>query len=855
MNIVNKLTLRHLKENKNRTVITTIGIIISVAMITAVFVAMASFLALEGDITYFSGGHIHASMEVNEQQLKALKSDDRIERVGVNTAVDYNSFILEKSKADYLGIGDIYTGDINNLNQKVTGSYDGKLPENQNEIAVEDKLIEKNNLGWKIGDTVSIPVGERYFIGEDGEQIFISGNYISNEQFDIQDVKEFKITAILHTNPPTIQFGIIRGLDLSTFEIPQGSTITAYIELKEINRKSIDVLDDIVTSNKINDYEYNKNYLASKFAINENNTTIMSILPIIAIILLIIIIASVVLIYNAFAMSLSERVRYLGMLSSVGATRKQKKMSVYYEGFVLGAIGIPLGILAGIAGIGITLKAVGKKIIETGMIQGISNANMNMRVVVPLWAIIGIVLFSVLTIFISSFVPSHKASSVTPIDAIRQREEIKIKAKNLKSPKIIRKIFGYEGELAYKNLKRNGRKGRVITASIAMSVILFMSCNTFCDLFSSQVDMESHMPYQMTLGVLYDDKENAEKLLESVNNIDDYYSISYSFFNISKNPDSDLGKALTNKDALEKSYINYFNKSKYVYINLINEDDFNKLCEKNNITVNNDDMINAVIMNNVEHKNNGKKLYNDKIIGSQFTDVNTGAQLKVAGLVDYDKDNYICNLNPAAAVSVYAPIEPLFDDYYLHRESGMDDSLMYDLGIVTDEHETVREDIYDAIKSAGYDSFYLGDMVDNLQSMNTIMFIMQVFIYGFIALITLITTANIINTISTGIQMRKKEFAMFKSVGTTPMGFNKMVVLESAFYGIKAIIVSIPLSVLIAFGMTKALSSDIITFSLNIPLYLIVIAVVFAIIGLTMLYSVNKLKYDNVVETLKEEIN
>lgn len=152
-------------------------------------------------------------------------------------------------------------------------------------------------------------------------------------------------------------------------------------------------------------------------------------LPLVAIILVIIIIASVVLIYNSFGMSLSERVRYLGMLASVGATKQQKKMSVYYEGFILGIIGIPVGIGAGILGIGITLKAVGGKIIETGMLNGVDSTNMDMNVVVPLWAIAGIILFSVLTIFISSVVPSRKASAVTPIDAIRQCKEITVKAK------------------------------------------------------------------------------------------------------------------------------------------------------------------------------------------------------------------------------------------------------------------------------------------------------------------------------------------------------------------------------------------------------------------------------------------
>ena len=72
----------------------------------------------------------------------------------------------------------------------------------------------------------------------------------------------------------------------------------------------------------------------------------------------VIIIGSVALIYNAFAISVSERARHLGMLSSIGATKKQKRNSVFFEGAVIGTVSIPIGILAGLAGIGITFAFI-----------------------------------------------------------------------------------------------------------------------------------------------------------------------------------------------------------------------------------------------------------------------------------------------------------------------------------------------------------------------------------------------------------------------------------------------------------------------------------------------------------------
>ncbi len=851
MNIVNRLTLRHLKENKSRTVITTIGIIISVAMITAVFVALASFMQLFADVSYFTGGHKQAILYIDETQYEKLKNDDRIENIGVNTNNnDYTSYKLDKGASDRSRTGDFYQGDYTNLNQMITCDYEGVIPKNDNEIAVEQEFIEKNELGWKVGDIVKIPVGMRTYINDDGSEGYITGSYSGNEKFEPQGVKEYKITAILHDNPALIGFSIIQGLDSAQLASKSDLSLEATIELKEVNYKSLDVLNDIVKEYDINEYRYDIDYLAAHLAIDKNSD-IMGLLPIVFIILVIIVVASVVLIYNAFAMSISERVRYLGMLSSVGATRKQKKLSVYYEGLILGAIGIPVGMLAGITGIGITLKALSSKIISTGMINGVTNSNMTMKVVLPIWAIIGIILFSVLTIFISSFVPSHKASSVTPIDAIRQREEIKVKPRSLKSPKIVRLIFGYEGELAHKNLKRNGRKGRVITASIALSVILFLTVNQFVALFTQSINLEGSVPYQVILTTEYKDKDSVANELKKIDGIDDFYSTTTEFFRVKKDTEDPLSNVFADSKALTNSYSKLFDKEQFVYINMLDQSDFDELCRKNNITIDkSSDAVSAVIMNNIDHKSNSNKVYNDSIIGKTFTTGSNDVKIKLVGFVDYDKDNYACNLNAASSVSVYTSV----DDCYAHRsEDPEHPAFMYQYGIVTKSHEQVVDSIYDL--DGKYENIYTHDLIESLQMMNTLTFVLQVFVYGFIALITLITLANIINTISTGIQMRRKEFAMLKSVGTTPNGFKKMMVLESAFYAIKALIFALPISILIGLAMTKILASVSIPFTVNIPLYLCVIAVVFAIVGVTMLYSVHKLKNDNIVETLKEEIN
>ena len=479
MNIANKLTYRHLKDNKGRTVVTTLGVCVSVAMITAVFVAMASFLNLFGEIGKISSGNWDAYYyHLSQSQIEQVEKDSRISKVGLKYGSENKSFQIKNPTSYKRGTAEMIIGDKSYFEMVLTGNFDGKVPANENEVAVEKDFLDKNGMkDAKVGDKIVLTQGQRQL--DDGSYV-TGSNFNKDEKFvPSGDEKEYTITAILHTNPATKYSSVWRGI--SEDEIKSGD-ICAYITLAKQNSSAYSTIEDIQNDYKIDVYQANEDVLASYLS-GRQGGFLVTMLPIVLVVLILIVIASVMLIYNAFGMSLSERVRYLGMLASVGATKSQKRKSVYFEGAILGAIGIPVGILAGILGISITLKLVGHKIISTGMIAGVNDSNMQMKTVVPAWAIIGIILVSIFTIFISAFIPARKASKITPIDAIRQRQEIKVKPKKLKAPKYIKKIFGYEGELAYKNLKRNGKKSRLITASIALSIVLFISCNYFCGMF------------------------------------------------------------------------------------------------------------------------------------------------------------------------------------------------------------------------------------------------------------------------------------------------------------------------------------------------------------------------------------
>lgn len=858
MNIANKLTCRHLKENKGRTVVTTLGICVSVAMITAVFVAMASFLNLFGEIGKISSGNWDAYYyHLSQSQIEQVEKDSRISKVGLKYGSENKSFQIKNPTSYKRGTAEMIIGDKSYFEMVLTGNFDGKVPANENEVAVEKDFLDKNGMkDAKVGDKIVLTQGQRQL--DDGSYV-TGSNFNKDEKFvPSGDEKEYTITAILHTNPATKNSSVWRGI--SEDEI-KSDDICAYITLAKQNNSAYSTIEAIQNDYKIDDYQANEDVLASYLS-GRQGGFLVTMLPIVLVVLILIVIASVMLIYNAFGMSLSERVRYLGMLASVGATKSQKRKSIYFEGAILGAIGIPVGILAGILGIGITLKLVGHKIISTGMIAGVNDSNMQMKTVVPAWAIIGIILVSIFTIFISAFIPARKASKITPIDAIRQRQEIKVKPKKLKAPKYIKKIFGYEGELAYKNLKRNGKKSRLITVSIALSIVLFISCNYFCGMFIQASGYEKNIPYQISTVISLEHKKDLEDALDKMQNVDKYYvdmvNSNYSLGKKGNLKDTDI----KNLSHYNSSYAKLFeNGSVTMAIHYIDDSEFNKLCQNNDIDYNSfyGKNVKCLLLNNLTHKQDTSKVFNNSIIGQHIAErdefVNEGDEpldFEVGGLVKYDKNSLPCSFVPANVVGVFVP----YSQYVNVIEKGLEpNDVRLAMCIETDEHKEVAENLSTLLNENDFGSNYVSDNVDTLETMNTVIFIIQVFVYGFITLISLITIANIINTISANIALRRKEFAMLKSVGTTPKGFSKMVSLESVFYALKAVIFGVPISVLISVALNKMLGESSIPYHFDIKLYLSVIIVVFVLILITMIYSVRKLKSDNIIEALKEDIS
>lgn len=887
MSITKKLALRHLKQNKTRSVLTVLGITISVVMLTVIFTCATSFAHYYGERAINTNGNWHFFVKTGyESAKKYLLSDSSLKDIGFekDLSTEEQSYKIYSDKANYLRTGTIYQGDAQYIKDTVTCKYDGALPKSDNEIMVEQSLIKNNGLELKIGDEIKIAVGSR--LKGDFVILPIKGNYQFGERFEKEKDETFKVVGILHDNEPTERGAIIRGMsDLKS------KNFVAYGKIKKITPFSYSKINGIYDkfgfTKKKREFNVGENtgFLNSRlaFSIDKNNLPQALKLTAIGIVVFaVIFVSSFAMIYNSFALSVGEQIKYLGMLSSVGATRKQKKKTLYFEGAVLGGIGIILGIVLGLLLTFISQSAMNAKI--TTIMEGY-NDNIKYSTHISWWVLCLIVILAALTVFVSIISPVQKAARITAIDAIRKTDEIKRKGK-IRTPFIITKLFGFEGDIAFKNLRRNGRKSRTIIACICICAVLFLSCNYFCETFKEASNLDYEIPYQLTFQYSAESKaqlEKARNYLKTNKRVKRFYSIWSGWYSILRGEINPYDNSREYDMSFQNESI-FVDKYKFIATqditytaHLLDDEDFDALCKKNGIdykkyySPDKDGSIKTIVINGIDR--NDEPIFNNNLLGktigcydidSEKTErenkldengnqVNfyykTGrtALYTFCDFIKYDKDNPICNLD-SSGVAFYAP-KSVYDKLY-----DVDD-FYFNYGIETDEPYKVEKELKDYLSENEAD----GDVYNNYNWMmkeKSIISAVQFLSYAFILLITLITVFNIINTMTAQIAGRKKELAMLKSVGMTPKEFKKTILFESMFYGLFGLLLGVPLSLVINRVVGYIISKDNpIPFSVNIWLYLIACVAVFVIIALTMIYSLKLIKNNSIIDSLKDDTN
>lgn len=579
-----------------------------------------------------------------------------------------------------------------------------------------------------------------------------------------------------------------------------------------------------------------------------NDATNTVIFSLAVIIIIIVMLASVFVIRNSFAISITEKTSMYGMLASVGATKRQIRRNVLFEGFILGLIGIPLGILLGL-GVNAILIAILNSVLGD-MLNGATFV-----FVTPTIPIICAIVLSAVTIFCSSFFIALRASRIPPLVAIRGNKDIKVKNnKSYRTSKLTKKLFGVGGEIASKSLKRSRKKYRTTVISIVVSVAMFIAVSAFMDYgmtYTEHYYGKTDYSY-MVSGIDTKQAQTIEKMPE----IDNYLTVGLQYGHVSADvPVNECGENFLydNADGTKSFSVEFleFEHDTFVKICRELELDYNKV--KGGVLV-----YSQVTPDNSESGNSSKPM---KLFGKTaptkfivYGNDDNGNEL-IAGKL---KVSSVFDEIPKSADSVIGE-GTIFGQGLIIGEQGVispqlgEHECYITLYANTSNHTSLTNRI-ESMEGAD-DSIYIFDYEENVRQFNAIMLIVGIFVYGFIGVISLIGLTNIFNTISTNMQLRSKEFASLKSIGMTKKEFNRMIRLESLMYGIKSLIIGIPLGVLGVFAIFSAFSRGNVPMSFVFPwkAILISIAAVIIVVWLIMKYSISKVNKQNIIETIRND--
>ena len=836
MNVLNKLVTKSLKLNTKRTIGTIIGIVLSVALICAVSSMVSSFRQTLVENAINESGYYHIELlNINDNDINKLKLNKDIKDINLVYKLGYSSIEID-STFPYIEIASMDKDSLSNLSYEL---IEGRYPENDNEIVISNKIKLKGK--YKVGDVINLNVGDR--VDGEGYPLYNSNPYLEENAEEIinSSLKSYKIVGIVYKE----------NVDNDNYGITTNTTskkLDAYVSLKEPYdyEKSICELlgassyDEIGTEKKFNyDYQINNELLRWE-ALKFSNSTFSTLMTIAGVVIFIIIFTSAFCIRNSFAISTTEKMKMYGMLASIGATKKQIKKSVLYEGFILGMIAIPLGILCGLLAVFILIK-----IVNILLGDFLFNSIDGIVFKVSILSIIISIVLGFITIYFSVISSAKKASKVSPIDNLRSSNDIKIDAKKLHTPKIIKKIFKEGGVLAYKNLCRSKKKYRTTVISLAVSIFIFITMSAFINEgFRQSSNYYTNYDYNLVISL---GNNYSSSQIDEITNLDNINK-SFSLYNSESNI---IMRDFSMINTYDNNY--YFSsdeEGKYINLEVLLLDDETFASYIKEINGNYDDLKDkGILVDNysfyIKKPGDKKAKYYDArrykykdgdIIDSKLSN---GDNIKV-------EVGKVSNIRPSGMENAY------YDGGFLFLNTKYFNNINYypyKLLIDTNNSEQLTKDI------ASIDSdLYVYDISKVAKEEKSMILVISIFLYGFITVITLIGTTNIFNTITSNMELRQKEFAMLKSVGMTKKEFNRMINLETLFYSTKALIYGTILGIIGSYAVHKSFSKMYeAVYVIPYKAIIICIIFVFIIVYIIMRYSINKINKQNTIETIRKD--
>ena len=606
----------------------------------------------------------------------------------------------------------------------------------------------------------------------------------------------------------------------------------------------------------------------------------------IAAVLLLILFTGYLIIYNVFQISVTNDIRFYGLLKTIGTTPRQLRRIIRQQALTLSLAGIPLGLVLG--------WLIGGQL--TPAIVSQLNGVVPMTSVSPV-IFIGAALFSLVTVLLSCRKPGRIAGKVSPIEAVRYTEGSGIKRKTKKGRRGVSLL-----SMAWANLGRSRGKTAVTVTSLSLAVVLL----TVTVNFTNGFDMDKYVSnftasdfivadagqFQTGGDIFNTDMGIPQSVIDEINAqggitdggviygrtsivqefvTEEYYRSVWSRWNDEATLDLMVSDMERTEDGLLADVAQLYGMGDFALDHLtVLEGDLNKLREDGGRYVaavySDDDYGNPELDSHwarlgdiITLRYVEEMAYVDPDTGIAYSsaeDVPAGASY-VARAVKYRDVEYevaaLVTVPSAFSYRYYGADEFILNDQTFMQDSGTD-SVMYYAFDTTDEANGAMEKFladytenvnpqFDYESKALYASEFEG-----MRSMFQLCGGALSFIVGLVGVL------NFFNAILTGIIARKREFAVLQSIGMTGKQLKTMLVYEGLLYALGAAGISLVLTLIFGPVAFKAVGSMFwfFTYRLTLTPFLIV-APVFALLGVLVPLAVYRsVSKATIVERLRE---
>ena len=537
----------------------------------------------------------------------------------------------------------------------------------------------------------------------------------------------------------------------------------------------------------------------------------------------------IIILYNSFLVTINERKRDYAILNSIGGTEGQVLRMIFLEATIIGAFGIIIGGVLSVIGVKAILDMVNNILVPTSF---------NFSLVVDIKYVIVALIIILLNTYISAIIPSVKASSTSVIDSIRNNKQIKYKKSF-----ILGKILPIEGRMAITNLKRNKNKYRFITTLLAICMVSFISVSTYINYEKESADLVTD--YDVDADIEFE--ENGIDYKEILDN----YTIStgdkIEYFGYKKNNTLFAIVEPSSAITLDKDVYKYEGNKKLISFQLVGLDD-NKYNEYiNKIKANYGD---CIIYNNIVET---EPVGEDEVTYSYHSMFNTN-EIKLSIVNEKTEDvqssNYEViddeNLNGNFVLTDEVldgfkeiknqAICTLFVnmDTYNKIDANIQSTISKNTDVETNEIGVIHNNpVFVKVRCGNIIEFsnYIKDLAEkddyknitprfySLEYQEKMIYIdiLQLILRTVMITIVVIGIISAINIINASLFERREEFRILSRIGATNGNINKILIYECLYMFIKALVISVIISIPIIYAIIKHMEKVIIVKKLLIP--------------------------------------